>query len=166
MARVRVPISEDSESSSDREAGQTKKTVAIKLPALSSASAKSLFLRLAIIVFLGLVIILFVQRQQLEDKVDKLENNTSQVSPNADEAQKLTGEIGKYIELPNEAPTVVTVADANKVKGQTFFVAAQDGDKVLLFAKAGKAILYRPSTKKVIEMASINLDQQAQQPAR
>ena len=31
------------------------------------------------------------------------------------------------------------------------------GDKVLIFAEAKKAILYRPSTKKLIEVANINL---------
>ena len=74
------------------------------------------------------------------------------------ETKQLTATIGKNVELPSgENPTLATVNDATRLKDQEFFKDAQNGDKVLIYSKAGKAILYRPSTKKVIQVAPINL---------
>ena len=42
---------------------------------------------------------------------------------------------------------------SSKLKAQPFFAKAQDYDQVLIFEKAKKAILYRPSTNKLIEVA-------------
>jgi len=71
---------------------------------------------------------------------------------------KLAAKIGQFLELPtDEPPTLATVKDVNKLRGQAFFKNAQDGDKVLIFTKSGKAVLYRPATQKVIEFTPINL---------
>jgi len=72
---------------------------------------------------------------------------------------KLAAQIGKFLELPtDEAPTLATVKDANKLRSQSFFAPTQDGDKVLIYSKAGKAVLYRPGTKKVMAYTPINLE--------
>lgn len=74
------------------------------------------------------------------------------------ETDRLKQEVGKLIELPaDESPTVATVVDASKLKSQAFFAKAENGDRVLMFPKAKKAVLYRPSTNKVIEVAPINI---------
>lgn len=86
----------------------------------------------------------------------KLKSNSQQSSQA--ENDKLVKQVGQIIELPsNEAPTVATVVDASKLKDQVFFSKAQNGDKVLLYAQAKKAILYRPLNRKIIEVAPINL---------
>ncbi len=73
--------------------------------------------------------------------------------------QTLIGEVGKLLALPeNEAPTVATVADPSKLANQPFFAKAQAGDKVLIYTDNKKAILYRPSEKKIIEVADLQLD--------
>lgn len=64
------------------------------------------------------------------------------------------------MELPqDEQPTVATVLDKDKLKDQGFFVKAENGDKVVIYSKARKAILYRESAKKIIEVAPIELSQ-------
>lgn len=74
------------------------------------------------------------------------------------EAEQLKTKVGALIELPaNENPTIATVVDASKLKSQAFFANAQNGDRVLMFPEAKKAILYRPSTNKIIEVAPINI---------
>lgn len=73
------------------------------------------------------------------------------------ETEKTLEKIAKMIELPAEQPTIATVADVTKLKNQPFFLNAKNGDKVLIFQKAKKAILYRPSTNKIIEFGPINL---------
>lgn len=116
------------------------------------------FVLIAGLILIGLVaglVVLINDRNQLKQEVTNL--SKTQVAQNS-EAEELTAEVGKLIELPkDETPTVATVVDAAKVKNQAFFANAQNGDKVLLFAKAGKAVLYRPSTKKIVEVAPINI---------
>lgn len=75
-----------------------------------------------------------------------------------DEVKQIVEKVGKLIELPaDEAPTVATVSDKEKLKEQVFFSKSKNGDKVLIFTQARKAILYRPDTNKIIEVAPINL---------
>lgn len=75
-----------------------------------------------------------------------------------EEAKTLVNAVGKLIELPNdETPTMATVSDSKKLSSQPFFKNAQNGDKVLIYTKNKKAILYRPSSNKIIEVAPINI---------
>jgi len=72
------------------------------------------------------------------------------------EIKALTDSIGRFMELPlDEQPNLATVTDQEKLRGQNFFANAQNGDKLLVYSKAKKAILYRPSTKKVIEVSNL-----------
>jgi hypothetical protein len=73
------------------------------------------------------------------------------------ETKALTEKIGKFVDLPtDEDPTIAEVKDTEKLKGQIFFSSAQNGDKVLIYSKKKKAVLYRPETNKVIEVTSLS----------
>jgi hypothetical protein len=74
-----------------------------------------------------------------------------------DEISAITKKIGKYMDLPSdETPTMATVSDREKLKDQPFFTKAQNGDKVLIYTQAQKAILYRPAENKVIEVTNLS----------
>ncbi len=76
------------------------------------------------------------------------------------EIDALVVEVGKLIALPSdEKPTVATVTDLDKVKDQPFFKNAKNGDKVLIYTNAKKAILYRPGEKRIIEVGAVNINQ-------
>lgn len=78
------------------------------------------------------------------------------VTARASDPARIISEVGKLVVLPaDETPTIATVSDLAPLKGQPFFADAEMGDKVLIFQKAKKAILYRPSTKKIIIVAPI-----------
>lgn len=69
---------------------------------------------------------------------------------------QLLKQIGKLIELPkDESPTIAVVSDVSKLQDQAFFANAQNGDSVLVYSLAKKAILFRRSANKVIEVATI-----------
>jgi hypothetical protein len=73
------------------------------------------------------------------------------------ELQETIVAVGKLMVLPtNETPTMATVSDPEKLKDQAFFVHSQKGDVVLIYSASQKAILYRPSLNKIIEVAPIN----------
>lgn len=80
-------------------------------------------------------------------------NNTPEEVLAANEADEIIKSVGMLMDLPDEEPTVATVSDVEKLKDQDFFSRAQNGDKVIIFPKAQKAILYRPATDKIIEVA-------------
>lgn len=80
-------------------------------------------------------------------------------SSGTQEIASLLATVGKLMILPEgETPSVATVSDVEKLKNQPFFVAAQNGDKVILFANARKAILYRPSENKIVDVAPITVN--------
>ena len=84
-------------------------------------------------------------------KSKSLKNTQNAVAQN--EVANLITAVGKLMELPiGETPTVATVKDKEKLKDQVFFANAQNGDQLLAYSKAMKAILYRPSTNKIIEV--------------
>lgn len=75
--------------------------------------------------------------------------------------------VSKLIEVPtDERPTIISVSDKGKLTSQLFFLNAENGDKVLIFPKSGKAILYRPSENKIVEVGVVNSDKWAPPPTR
>ena len=82
------------------------------------------------------------------------------------EVDLLVNEVGKLITLPSdEKPTVATITDIEKLKDQPFFANAKNGDKVLIYTNAKKAILYRSEEKKIIEVGAVNINQTSPSPA-
>ncbi len=76
------------------------------------------------------------------------------------EVRGILSKIGTFMALPtDEEPTLATVLDTEKLKEQPFFAKSANGDKVIIYTKAGKAILYRPSANKIIEVMPISLTQ-------
>lgn len=79
--------------------------------------------------------------------------------------EQLVADVGQLVQLPSdETPTIATVTDVSKLKDQPFFANAQNSDKVLIYAQAGKAYLYRPSANKIINIAPVNLGGEAPGP--
>lgn len=135
-------------------------TVALTQPAKKPiGKIRTIITILVVLVFLAVVaglVKVLQDKNELKKQVNTL--SQSQKTDAADEAKQLSEEVGKLIELPSdEVPTIATVVDVEKVKSQPFFANAQNGDKVLLYSKTSKAILYRPSAKRIIEVAPINL---------
>ncbi len=74
------------------------------------------------------------------------------------EADKIVAQVGKLISLPaDEKPTVATITNIDQLKGQPFFVNAKNDDKILVYQKANKAIIYRPSENRVIDVGAVNV---------
>lgn len=80
------------------------------------------------------------------------------------EVKAMTDKVSKLVILPEgETPTIATVSDPALLKGQVFFAEAEKGDVVLIYTNAKKAILYRPSVNKIVNISSVNLGSAAKQ---
>lgn len=70
--------------------------------------------------------------------------------------ERIKNDVAKLIDVPqDENPEISNVDDISKLPKVAFYTKAQNGDKVLFYAKAKKAILYRPSSNKIIEATII-----------
>lgn len=74
---------------------------------------------------------------------------------NVNEVEKLVDEVSALMLLPAETPLIATVTDQTKTSEQKFFSNSKIGDKVLVFKAEKKAILYRPSEKRIIEVGFV-----------
>lgn len=114
------------------------------------------------VVVLALLVGLGVYTWQLRADNNDLQKQLSTLKTNPQAAVQqqttdLINQVGKLMNLPKgETPTVAAVTNADAAKKQSaFFNDAQNGDKVLLYVKAGEAILYRPSQNKIILVAPL-----------
>lgn len=107
--------------------------------------------------FVSLFVIFLVVSIYLFLEIYKMKQGTNFVSTKEDIA--LVEKVSKIFVLPtDETPTIATVEDPNLLEDKIFFAEAQKGDKVLIYAKAKKIILYSVSQNKILEVAPINLD--------
>lgn len=97
------------------------------------------------------------EAKALKSQLEELQKQSPQAAQ--DEVKKLVEEVGMLIALPEgETPTVATITDKEKLGDVPFFAKAENGDKVLLYVNNRKGYLYRPGGKKVIDVATLNLN--------
>lgn len=114
-------------------------------------------------IFRGILVVIFLILGGLTyyfyNQVVELKKNQAQTTPSGQaDVKELLQRVSRLIVLPeNEEPTVATVSDPEKLKDQPFFAKAKTGDKVLIYSKAKKAILYDPKADKIIEVAPLNI---------
>ena len=94
----------------------------------------------------------------------KIKNPAYQQKMVQDATNKIVSAVGSLMALPAGTPQIATVADAVTLKKtEAFFANAENGDQVLVYTD--KAILYRPSTNKIINVGPVTRDQTPTTPA-
>lgn len=123
------------------------KTATFAEPRRSRFNKKTIALVVVFIILAGAAFYFFTKYQELKKNPDVVSQ---------EEAIDLAAEVGEIMVLPQgEVPTIATVSDPALLADQPFFKDAKKGDKVLIYSQAGKAILYDPEAKKIIEVAPI-----------
>lgn len=101
---------------------------------------------------MSVAVYFYVQYQAAQDRI---QNPTAAAQQ---EAHQLVAAVGKLMMLPtDEDPTIASVTDRDQLQNQPFFANAVNGDKVLIYLKSKKAVLYRPDINKIIEVAPVNI---------
>jgi len=116
---------------------------------------------LATIIILSLISLgtLFFRFQNTQKEINILKDKLQSQDQQPNELKKILAEIKKFMVLPkNETPTLATVTDVEKLREtQPFYNNAKNGDIVLIYMKAKKAILYDPIAHKIIDVAPVNV---------
>ena len=127
-----------------------------KKSAKSTPNSSTLFALVALVA-IGVAVYFGTQLQSAKKDPSKLV---------AADQQKVIDKVGALMELPkDEKPSIATVSDKEKLKEQAFFKSAENGDTLLIYTNAKKAILFRDSSNKVVEVAPIAIDTTATAPA-
>jgi len=137
-------------------------------PQPSKKSRKRKPLKTIAIVFLAAAIgLLTYQYIDARQEIKQLQKAPAKSQQSQDSSDAVIAKVSKLTILPAEQPTVATVSDINKLRAQPFFANAKDGDRVLIFKNTKKAIIYRPSTNQIVEIAPIipGVDGEATNPA-
>ncbi len=71
------------------------------------------------------------------------------------EDAKILGKMSKTMVLPDESPVTAVVNDPESLKNNIFFKGAKKGDRIFLFEKAGKAVLYSIEFDKILNAGTI-----------
>lgn len=78
--------------------------------------------------------------------------------PNLDTVTVMTNVLSKHLILPkNEQPIIATVTDKSALK-TPFLREADDGDKIIIYEKARRVIIYRPSADRIVDIGPVELD--------
>jgi hypothetical protein len=95
----------------------------------------------------------------LESQVTTLNNNPAIVEQR--KTNELVTKVSALMEVPqNESPQAALVSDASSLKKQyPFFANVTNGDQILFYYQAGKVIVYRPSTNKIVQTGPLTISQ-------
>jgi hypothetical protein len=75
------------------------------------------------------------------------------------EEAKVQAEVAKLVILPtDETPALATVTDPSKLKSNRLLSQTKTGDKILIYAKWGQAVVYRPSQNKIVDIGPVNVN--------
>lgn len=123
---------------------------------MQGSSLRSSRPKIFIIVIIALIVVLAGAAGFFFWQFKKLKDNPNAVAQETTE--RLVDKVGALYALPNdEQPTVAQVQDKEKLKDQTFFSKAENGDYILIFSTAKVAILYREKDNKLINVGPIAL---------
>lgn len=77
------------------------------------------------------------------------------------ETERIIREVSELYDVPKEEKPLVEIIKKEQLneqfKDQPFFSGAEDGDAAVVYTKAQLAILYRPSTRKIIRVSNVSV---------
>lgn len=129
-----------------------------KSPMARPAKKKRSFLRFLLLLLSYLVVAAIVWKVADQWKMDP----TKQQARAEQEVKTTVDKVSKLMLLPSietELPQVAVINDAASLaKTQAFFADVKDGDQVLIYLKAQKAIIYRSSENKIVNVGPVIAD--------
>jgi CHASE3 domain sensor protein len=113
-------------------------------------SAVTIVLAIIVLILAGAATYFYLQYQNIRDNPEAV---------GVAQTQDLVQRVERLIALPeDEEPTIATVEDKSKLADQAFFADAENGDQLLIYTKSQRAIIYRPSENRIINVGPVSID--------
>jgi len=111
----------------------------------------------ALFVLTGSTVYLYMQNKDLNEQASLSQEDKLKIENN-----NLLADVGKLMDLPEEEPTIFKVNDPQKAEEDNpgineIFSDLQINDYLLIYKTDRLGIQYRPSQKKIIKTATLNL---------
>ena len=102
----------------------------------------------------------FYNYQQAKKEVVRLSTLDGQKELQEREIGRLLSAVAKHLVLPeDEQPTVATISDIEALKeNQPFFNGARNGDKVIVYTEASRAIIYSLERDVIVNVGTVFVD--------
>lgn len=116
---------------------------------------------LSILILIIILLLAFAIFKKFYNPKDELGKKTEQLSDKQTTA--IVKKISKLIVVPaDEKPMIVPISNADElIAEQRFYIGSEDGDYVIVYPNAKKAIIYRESENKLINVGPVIIDQPA-----
>lgn len=87
------------------------------------------------------------------------DEKAAQIAQQVTENAELMMKVGSLMIVPNEEPIIATINESAKlIKEQAFYQGSQDGDKLIIFAKAQKAVIYSPARNIIVNSGPFTIN--------
>ncbi len=119
-----------------------------------------LILVVILVVIIGVAFMAVNLYQAKKELAEVKEQNSEQVQQ--EQLSELLDKVAMHMILPEEeSPMIATIEDVEKLKNEEpFYARAENGDKLLIFSN--KAIIYRESLDKIVNVGPVFLKDQVQ----
>ena len=75
------------------------------------------------------------------------------------DTQRVIESVARHYNMPkNEEPAVLTVLEAKNITSSYLKDVAQDGDRILLYQKNKRVVVYRPSIDRIVDIGPVVID--------
>lgn len=164
MARKKECIAEENTSDSQKNDFVENKETCKKC-ASKGSGILVFFLTLLLIISMAGFAWAFMSYKNSESKVAKLSSPEGQQELAKKEIKDLVLKVSRHLVLPkDEEPTVANILDAAVLaKDQPFYKDAHNGDRVLIYVKAQKAIVYDEIRDILVNVGPVYIENQNQE---
>ncbi|MBU2025897.1 MAG: hypothetical protein ABIC19_01745 [Patescibacteria group bacterium] len=124
---------------------------------------KRLFLVLKILFHIGLtggLVWSFVSYREAKRQILHLQTFDGRMNLAKEQTKQMLEKVSRHIVIPSdEEPIIADISDPESlVKQESFYENAKRGDKIIVYEKARKAIIYRPDEDKLINVGPIYIE--------
>jgi len=110
--------------------------------------------KIAAIIIAAVLVLLLIWVIAVTVKNISHSKNTSPIEKSGEESA--VSRAAKHLLLPEEKPVIIEIKNsADLIKEQAFYAGAQDGDILLIYSAAKKAVIYSPARDIIVNVGPI-----------
>ena len=132
----------------------------VSVPEKKSSGGKAIFVLLILLILATAGFVWsYSNYRSIKKQASVLSTPEGQQQLAQQEIDVIVAKVGRLIVLPNETPILATIQNAEELaKTQPFYVGSTNGDRVLIYQQAAKAIIYNEAKDILINVGPVFMD--------